>query len=68
MIFPWVIIILGVIFLLQNLNILPAGFWNYFWPIILIAIGLSMLNKRNGGCCGWCSSKNSHKDSIENKN
>ncbi|MCX6784757.1 MAG: DUF5668 domain-containing protein [Candidatus Komeilibacteria bacterium] len=68
MIFPWVIIILGVIFLLQNLNILPPGFWSYFWPIILIAIGLSMLSKRSGGWCGWCSDKDTRKDPIDIKN
>ena len=63
MIFPWIIIVLGVIFLLQNLNILPPGFWGYIWPIILIAVGLAMLNRRSGNCGAWFCGQADHRSS-----
>ena len=38
----FVLIVLGVIFLLQNLNILRVG-WGVIWPVLLIALGGFML-------------------------
>lgn len=43
---PVVLIALGVIFLLANLNIIPQPDWLYalsFWPLLLIFIGLNIL-------------------------
>ncbi len=40
------LVFLGVIFLLQTLNILPWGLWEIlwrFWPVLLIIIGLSIV-------------------------
>jgi len=40
------LLFLGIIFLLQNLNVLPWGLWGtlwHFWPIVIIAIGLTIL-------------------------
>lgn len=36
------LISIGLIFLLQNLNLLPSG-WANTWPLILIALGLWLL-------------------------
>ena len=43
------LLFLGVIFLLQTLNILPWGLWGTlwrFWPALIIAIGLGILLRR----------------------
>ncbi|MEO8287433.1 MAG: DUF5668 domain-containing protein [Chloroflexota bacterium] len=43
---PVILIGAGVVFLLNNLGILPWGIWNQLWrlwPLILIAIGLDLL-------------------------
>jgi predicted membrane protein len=38
------IVILGGILLLNNLGVIDAGqFWRYFWPLILVFIGTTML-------------------------
>ncbi|MDD4859211.1 MAG: DUF5668 domain-containing protein [Dehalococcoidales bacterium] len=40
------LLFLGIVFLLQNLKILPWGLWNVlwrFWPVLVIAIGLGIL-------------------------
>jgi len=40
------LLFLGVVFLLQNLNVLPWGLWGtlwHFWPVLIIAIGASIL-------------------------
>lgn len=41
----WAILLIlaGVVFLLNNLGLLPGSAWNYLWPLVLIAIGLSLL-------------------------
>jgi len=59
MFMPWLLIILGVIFLLENLNLLPWLNWLIIWPVILILAGLYLMKKRRGdGCCAWFSGKN----------
>lgn len=55
---PWLLIVLGVIFLLENLNLLPWFNWSVIWPVILILAGLYLLKKRSGhDCCGWHGGK-----------
>lgn len=53
MVWPLILILLGAVFLLHNLNVLPWGVWDTlwrFWPIILILIGLEILvGWRSGG-------------------
>ncbi len=44
------LLFLGIVFLLQTLNILPWGLWGTlwrFWPILIIAIGLGILLRRH---------------------
>ncbi len=38
----WILIIIGVLFLLSNLAIIPYGFFD-FWPVILILVGILIL-------------------------
>lgn len=48
--FPTILIFLGLVFLLQNLGILPDDIWPTlikFWPVVLILIGLQFLLPRS---------------------
>jgi hypothetical protein len=48
---PIILITIGVIFLLSNLGVLEGDVWTLlllFWPVILIAIGLDSILKREG--------------------
>jgi Tfp pilus assembly major pilin PilA len=43
---PLVLVIIGLLLLLNNMGMLPLGFWGTvwrFWPVILILIGLDIL-------------------------
>jgi len=55
---PWVLIILGLIFLLENLNLIPMVNWSIVWPILMICAGLYMMKKKCGDSCyGWHGEK-----------
>ncbi|WP_298827211.1 DUF5668 domain-containing protein [uncultured Piscinibacter sp.] len=45
---PLVLIVLGVLFLLSNLGLLPnlGPIFARWWPLILIAVGASLLLRR----------------------
>lgn len=59
---PWLLIILGAIFLLENLNLLPWLNWSVVWPVILILAGLYLLKKKRGhDYCGWNDGKEEKK-------
>lgn len=51
MIVGLILIIIGGVFLLQNLGYISAGAWSVIWPAILIAIGLGIVIK--GKCYGF---------------
>jgi predicted membrane protein len=51
MVWPWTMIVIGVVITLGNLHILRANAGS-IWPIFLIAAGISMLLKRTGWG-GW---------------
>ena len=40
LIFGWILVILGILFLLNNFYILDFG---RFWPVLIIAIGISLI-------------------------
>jgi uncharacterized membrane protein HdeD (DUF308 family) len=37
------LLLLGVLMLLSKLNIIHGDFWQFFWPIALIALGISIV-------------------------
>jgi len=37
------ILLIGALYLLKNLGVIHGSFWSWFIPIVLIAIGLSMI-------------------------
>lgn len=43
-----VLIAVGLIFLVDNLGIIPRFEWGIFWPVILIVIGLALIWRRWG--------------------
>lgn len=45
-VWPLILVAVGVIFLLNNLGFISGGFGTY-WPIFLIIIGLGMIWKRS---------------------
>jgi len=54
MFMPWLLIILGIIFLLENLNLIPGLNWSIIWPALLILAGLYLMKKKCGdGCWDW---------------
>jgi hypothetical protein len=54
MVFAYFLIIVGVVFLLRNLGLLPVGAWDVIWPSLLIVWGLSMiLGRSKAWWWGW---------------
>jgi len=53
MIIGLILIIIGAVFLLQNLGYISGGTWNIIWPAILIVIGLGTLLKRKDQGFFW---------------
>ena len=49
--FGYFIAFIGVVFLLQNLDILPYGVWDYIWPSLLIVWGIGIARGQPGF---WC--------------
>ncbi len=45
MFFGFLLILIGILLMLNKLGIINGDFWDYFWPAILVALGLSMIFK-----------------------
>lgn len=45
----FILIALGILFLLQNIGVLNETTWSIVWPILIIALGLSLVCKRGKG-------------------
>ena len=39
----FLLIVVGVLFLLKNLGIVTGGFWDILWPLVVVFVGISML-------------------------
>lgn len=37
------LLLLGVLLLLKQMDIIQEGIWDYFWPAAIIAVGISMI-------------------------
>lgn len=46
MIFGIILVLIGVIFLLQNLEVISGGAWKIIWPIVVILIGVGFIVNR----------------------
>lgn len=51
------LVILGVVFLGENMGWLPGGAWQIIWPLLLVALGISMMFKRSGHGCMCCGGR-----------
>jgi hypothetical protein len=40
---PFVLIVAGILFLLDNLGVLPGNAWGWIWPLVLVGVGLNLL-------------------------
>lgn len=52
MIIGIIIIVIGLVFLLQSLGVLTGDVWKIIWPCLIIVVGLAIINKERGCCCG----------------
>ena len=43
MFWGFAVLIAGVLLLLAEMDIISGGFWDYFWPIVLIALGAKII-------------------------
>ena len=50
-----VLIVLGLVFFLQNTGFIPYDTWNNVWPTLLVLIGIALMFTRRGyyGMRGW---------------
>ena len=46
-VFAWVLVFLGLVILLSNLQVLRWLDWSIFWPVLLIAIGAGLLARHS---------------------
>ena len=53
MIFGLILLIIGVVFLLQNLGYISGAAWSIIWLAILIVIGIAILLKRRNHGFFW---------------
>lgn len=62
--FPAILIVLGVAFLMGNLGIVPKEelrqFFHTWWPLLLVGVGSVMILRPRGSCHhGRCGSRQS---------
>ncbi len=43
MFFGVLLVLLGTLMLLDHLGVISGPVWGYFWPIVLVAIGVSII-------------------------
>lgn len=53
MFFGSLMVLIGLLMLFDRLGYLPGDWWEYFWPLAIVALGISMLlrnrsDKRHG--------------------
>ena len=50
-----IVMLVGVLFLLRNLGLIPHISWDIIWPVFVIIVGISMMERRYwwGSSCRW---------------
>jgi len=43
-----VLVVLGLVFFLQNTGFIPFDTWNNIWPVLLVLLGLGLMFTRRG--------------------
>jgi len=54
--FGFILLIIGVIWLLEAAGVVGGGIWAFIWPIAVIIVSLSILMGKKKGCC-FCGDK-----------
>lgn len=49
MLLGFILLIIGIVFLLRNLGFISADAWDIIWPAIIIAIGIWILSRKKDG-------------------
>lgn len=48
-----ILIAVGLVALLDNFGLLPGNFWEFFWPVLLVLVGLSFVSRSRCKACRW---------------
>jgi|SaaInlLV_10m_DNA_2_1039722.scaffolds.fasta_scaffold73989_2 hypothetical protein len=48
-----IFVVVGVLWLLETMGFIVGDFWGFVWPVIIILIGLSMIDKKSNKCCSF---------------
>ncbi len=64
MFFGWLLILIGLIFLLKQLGVLSGSAWGVIWPALLIVWGLVVLTRKGKGGC-WCCGSGKQEKKID---
>lgn len=48
-----ILVVFGAVDLLDNFGFLPGNFWEFFWPLLIIAFGLMFISRSCSHNCGW---------------
>lgn len=48
MLISFALVVVGVLFLLRNVGILPPAAWDVVWPLVLIVLGIAAFLSRGG--------------------
>ena len=43
MFFGFALIIAGILMILARMDLISGDFWDYFWPVVIIAIGAKLI-------------------------
>jgi hypothetical protein len=43
----FVLVCIGILVLLSNMDIIRGDVWNYIWPLILVIFGISLILKKS---------------------
>ena len=60
MLFGIAVVVIGIVFLFQNMGWLPGNAWQIIWPALVILFGLSIMYGKSE-CCSWTKCKKGEK-------
>lgn len=55
-----IFVIVGVLMLLERMDIISGGLWDYLWPVVIIVFGVHLMGKTKSGMWSCCSGKSKH--------
>lgn len=63
--FGFIVFVIGGVLLLQTLGLIPGETWDYFWPLVVIVVGLNLM-VTGSSCCrsGDCQMEEAPKASA----